>query len=192
MGYVKAALELGKVGLGFVLSNLWRTGCIAALAMLAVQTYRVESLKADVAAEKLKTTAERNAHQQTKANYALAQSEATIIAERFRHDVEEMYRQKAREADKDASKKLKRALRSLVDYTDEHGMPYSGAGTLDGAPGATGTAPGGEYPVLPEGMSGASDMVAVSGADLRRCTEWVVYGVAAHDWAVGLETKGPG
>lgn len=75
--------------LGLLTSNVWRTGCLAALAVVAVQTARIDGLpviggglKADLAASARQSQARLDAHVQTIRNYRAAQAAAAAAEQR--------------------------------------------------------------------------------------------------------------
>lgn len=165
---------------GFLTGNLWRTAFLAAVAFGGVQTWRVNSWKAQAAAEVA-------AHEKTKKDFVVAALQADVMAREFKADVEAAYRKRAKEADENARKRDQRAQRSLTDFIIANRVQDNGA-FVGSATGEAAAASGNNGAGRPEDMSAAT--ILVSESDLRACTNWVTYGLTAREWALSLETVG--
>lgn len=152
-----------------------RGAIIAALAMFAgVQTWRVSSLKGDVAACGAGREADRAA-------VALAQAEAHERAVAARMAAQERYQQQAEQSNA-RENELRADLRDIGErfIAANRVRPQAASGAGGGTVAPASDSDSG----VPAGMP--ADAVMVAASDVRACTDAVAYGIAAHDWAAGL------
>ncbi len=156
-----------------ILGGLLVTGLL--IALLATRA-TLAGTKADLVAEKA-------AHQETIANYKLAQEVATVKAERQRREIEEQYRRNADEAEDLHAAALANAGDAAKRYIERNRLRAQGAQCP-----ASGAAPAAssDGAVVPAPAPAAPELVAVTEADIRACSAAVTYGDAAHSWAMTL------
>lgn len=115
-----------------------------------------------------------------------ADNAANVAASAANHDAqvaqvkaaEAKSAQIAKEADNAHTIQLADARSATDRYADAHRLPAKG-GICPAGPTAQGNDPG-----VPAEMPADPDMVAVPRTDLQALTEWVAFGVAAHNQAV--------
>lgn len=110
-----------------------------------------------------------------------AQDDATKIAQDALHHQEAQYQAKAQEADHAYQTQLAAAQSAADRYIAGHRVRADGASGASATPASA----SGSGAAVPESLP--ADAVVVSAGDVQACTSAVTYGVAAHDWALGLD-----
>lgn len=118
----------------------------------------------------------------TLAAVRVAEKQATIAAQAAHDAQEQRYKDLANDADKDHAAALADAGTATDSWIAAHRVPVCPAG---GAASGSAQGAGGGSASVPASVP-ADGFVAVSDADVQACAGAVAYGVAAHDWAMGL------
>jgi hypothetical protein len=151
------------------------------LALLAVQTIRLEGLKIwPISIEGALPKIER--YERTFAEIERTTRETTAKWKAAIERTEQNYRNLAQEADHHAEQARSDALAAADRYITDHRFvcPRNQSG-IDRAA----ASPASVDPGVPASVP-ADSFVAVSDADVRACSAATAYAVAAHDWAAGL------
>jgi ABC-type transport system involved in cytochrome bd biosynthesis fused ATPase/permease subunit len=159
-----------------LLLTRWRFGLsiVAALAVLGL-VGALSHYRSAYHAEKALRRAD-------KASYTAAQSIAAAKALAALQATESRYRSKADDADKAYQAELADARTAADRYIAAHRV--RGQAVAGSSGGTVASASGGGASV-PDAVP--ADSVLVSASDLQACTAVTAYGIAAHNWAVGLK-----
>lgn len=161
-------------------------GIIALFAvLLAVQTVRLEGFKVwPVSIEGWKPKAERL--ERDLANVKQAQILAAQKALQVKIQAEQKYRDIAKRAE-DHEKEIRHdALDAAERYIAAHRLrPQATYGASSGTSPTSEDRGAGVYPDMPP-----DTLVAVSDADVRACSEWVGFGIAARSYVLEMSNQG--
>ena len=164
-------LGYARIGLAWIKALPWYVLALAGCAVVIVWQHHAETSLRD----------ENKALNATLAQVKDAQTQATVIAQQALRHTEAVYQAKAQEADHAYQTQLAAAQSAADRYIAGHRVHAAGGA---GSASSTPASPQGGSAAVPESLP--ADAVVVSAGDVQACTSAVTYGVAAHDWALGL------
>lgn len=160
---------LGSAVLAWAMRNPWPALCLLLATGNVVGVIVHRSDRAEIAADQVSI-----------ARISRAQADATRAAQAAHDSQQAAFVAKASEADHAHQSLATRSAVAADRYIADHACrvqpaPTGGAGGKADAPGQS---DGARVPAhVP------TDAIVVSAGDVRTCTAWVDYGIAAHDWA---------
>lgn len=132
-------------------------------------------------------SAEWQAHQQTKANYAAAQLIAAEAARQQKQRAEAHYKELAEHADTRFEQGRAAALSAAARHAAAHRLPVGTGTAIAAGPSGAATASAPDHTTgSSDGTGGAPQLVAVTEADLQICTINTARLLEVRAWATGL------